>query len=66
MPTYSFTQLPIARHRAANQAQFACVRLHRCASDPDNPERLSLSGKLSEVCLALEQLAARQNQIRRA
>jgi len=66
MPTYRFTQLPTAQYRAANQARFACVRLHRCTSDPDNPERLSLSGKLSEVCLALEQLDARQHRVRRA
>lgn len=60
--TYCLMHLPHLLGPAANQAQFARVRLRRCASDPHSPERLSLSGKLSEVCLALEQLAARESQ----
>lgn len=65
MSHFALTRILPHQAQAANQARFACVRLHR--HETDGNARLSLSGKLSEVCLALEQLAAREAQaLRRA
>ncbi len=63
MPYFCFTSLPGIPSTAANLPYFAAVRLR---GDTSDPLRLSLSGKFSEVCLALEQLAARQAQARQA
>ena len=63
MPHFCLTHIHPLPKPAANQARYACVRLHR--HEANGGARLGLSGKLSEVCLALEQLAARVAQPRR-
>lgn len=60
MPYFAFTRILAHPCLAANQARFAIVRLHR--HEPSGGACVGLSGKLSEVCLALEQLAAREAQ----
>ena len=55
---YLFSTIVSFPHEAANLPYFAAVRLHRSKQEPDNPACWGVSGKLSEVCLALEQLSA--------